>query len=307
MSFMNIDLRSLKHVVALSELLSYTQAAQKLCLTQSALSRSIQAVEKFAQVRLFDRDRGGVHLTPVGRSFVERAALLLRDADDLGRMLRRTANAEIGELAFGIGPLPAKALLPEALSAALVTTPDLRTNIMVRNVEALLPALVAEHIEFIVCAEGQIPKSAPVKGAVLGGFPLSLLVRAGHPVLDAAVTQSDRKYPWISSGPIKGTEKWPSYFRPYLTGTLHIVEDYGVVTRIIERTDAIWAGSTFAASEEIREGRLKEIPVPNGQRAVRIRMIMYTLERRSLSPGALRVKSTLQDLIRALDRDPHNG
>src|ERR1700761_7146202 len=88
---MNIELRSLRHVAVLAELLSYTRAAQKLCLTQSALTRSIQAIEKRAQARLFDRDRGGVRLTPVGRAFVQRAIQLLRDADELERMLQQSA------------------------------------------------------------------------------------------------------------------------------------------------------------------------------------------------------------------------
>ena len=55
-----MDLRGLRHVVVLSRLLSYTKAARELHLTQSALSRSIQAIEKDAHVNLFDRDRGGV-------------------------------------------------------------------------------------------------------------------------------------------------------------------------------------------------------------------------------------------------------
>ena len=54
MSFMNMDLRRLKHVVVLAKLLSYTKAAEELCITQSALSRSIQALEKQANVKLFD-------------------------------------------------------------------------------------------------------------------------------------------------------------------------------------------------------------------------------------------------------------
>ena len=70
MHWMNIELRSLRHVVVLSRLLSYTKAAQELCMTQSALSRSIQTTEEQLKARLFDRDRGGVHLTTLGRTFV---------------------------------------------------------------------------------------------------------------------------------------------------------------------------------------------------------------------------------------------
>ena len=80
-----MDLRQLRHAVTLGKLLNYTKAAQELGLTQSALSRSIQAIEERVQVRLFDRDRGGVRLTELGRLYIARANTLLREAEELDR------------------------------------------------------------------------------------------------------------------------------------------------------------------------------------------------------------------------------
>jgi DNA-binding transcriptional LysR family regulator len=296
-----MDLRSLRHVVVLAKLLSYTKAAQELCLTQSALTRSIQAIERHWNARLFDRDRGGVHLTAVGRSFVERATALLREADDLDRMLRRSTNADVGEVSFGLGPLAAQALLPAVLPGTFATKPELRTHVMVRNVETLLPALIREEIEFLICPEDPVPASAPVKSAFLGWFPMSLLVRATHPVFDQPDSSGQHSsYPLLSPGQFRSIESWPRYCRPYLLGPLHIIEDYGVAARLTEVTDAIWLCSTFAASPEIAAGRLKEIAAPPGQKALRFRMMLYSLDRRSLSPAALMFKGLFQDRIRAL-------
>jgi DNA-binding transcriptional LysR family regulator len=94
-----MDLRSLRHVVVLGRLLSYTKAAEELGMSQPALSRSIQMVEQRAKVRLFDRDRGGVHLTAIGRLFVDRAAAVLREVDDLDRVLSRAASGAEGNVA----------------------------------------------------------------------------------------------------------------------------------------------------------------------------------------------------------------
>src|SRR5689334_8952814 len=244
-----MDLRSLRHVVVLAKLLSYTKAAQELCLTQSALTRSIQGIERRCNARLFDRDRGGVHLTAVGRAFVERATALLRESDDLDRMLRRSTNADVGEVSFGMGPLAAQALLPAVLPGTFATKPELRTHVMVRNVETLLPALVREEIEFLICPEDPVPASAPVKSSFLGWFPMSLLVRAGHPLFNQEDTEQG--YPLLSPGQFRSIESWPRYCRPYLSGPLHIIEDYGVAARLTEVTEAIWLCSTFAASPEI--------------------------------------------------------
>jgi DNA-binding transcriptional LysR family regulator len=297
---MNIDLRSCRHVVVLSRLLSFTKAAQELCLTQSALTRSIQAIERRAQARLFDRDRGGVHLTAVGRAFVDRAAALLRDADALEQLLDRSGDADIGNVSFGMGPLAAQALLPAVLPKIFTAKPELRTHVMVRNIDTLLPAIVQEDIEFFICPEDPVPTSAPLKSALLGWFPMSLLVRKAHPLLAVARAQEAAAYPLISPGRFTISENWPRYCQPYLSGPLHVIEDYGVASRITECTDAIWLCSTYAAAAEIRDGRLCPIPVPRGQRSLRFRMMLYSLDRRSLSPAALMLKGLFQERIVAL-------
>jgi DNA-binding transcriptional LysR family regulator len=300
---MNIDLRSCRHVVVLSRLLSYTRAAQELCLTQSALTRSIQAIERQAGTRLFDRDRGGVHPTAVGRAFVERAAALLRDADELARLLERSTDAQVGEVSFGMGPLAAQALLPAVLPRIFTSRPELRTHVMVRNIDTLLPSALQEQIEFFICPEGPVPASAPLQRSILGWFPMSLLVRDGHPLLAASRPGEPGAYPLISPGPFNMIENWPRYCRPYLAGPLHVIEDYGVASRITEQTDAIWLGSAFAASLELRSGRLREIPVPRGQRPVRFRMVLYHPDKRSLSPAAMILKDLFQERIRALGNE----
>jgi DNA-binding transcriptional LysR family regulator len=299
MLWMNMDLRSLKHVVVLSRVLSYTKAAQELHLTQSALSRSIQAVERHANVKLFDRDRGGVRLTAVGRRLVTRAASLLRDADELDHMLKRSSNAEAGEVSFGIGPLAAQSLLPCVLAETLSKKPQLRTNVMVRNADALLRALLKEELEFVISAESNVTKATPLMSVYLGSFPMSLIVRADHPLFSAAARADKRDYPVLSPGHFT-SDRWPRHYRRYLSGPLHVIDDYGVASRITEITDAIWLSSKFSAALEIRAGRLREIPLSKGQKELRSKMMMYSLPRRSLSPAALMLKQSFQKQIGAL-------
>jgi hypothetical protein len=90
------------------------------------------------------------------------------------------------------------------------------------------------------------------------------------------------------------------YFQRYLTGPLHLIEDYGAASRITEFTDAIWLSSIFAAMFEIRAGRLQEIAPPKGQKPFRFKMMMYSLNRRSLSPAALMLKQMVQQQFKEL-------
>src|ERR1700741_4516245 len=106
-----LQLKSLTHLVALARRLHYARAAEDLHISQSALTRSIQALEKQLGMRLFDRDRAGVALTPQGKLAVERCAVLLADAEDVERHLVLAAGARAGRVRFGMAPLPASALL----------------------------------------------------------------------------------------------------------------------------------------------------------------------------------------------------
>jgi len=54
---------------------------------------------------------------------------------------------------------------------------------------------------------------------------------------------------------------------------------------------------------EIRTGRLREIRPPEGEKGLRFRMMLYSLERRSLSPAAVMFKSLFQDRIGALTQE----
>lgn len=303
MHWMNMDLRSLKHVVVLSRVLSYTKAAQELHITQSALSRSIQAVERDAKAQLFDRDRGGVHLTAVGRTFAARAATLLRDADDLDRLLRQSVSAEAGDISFGIGPLAAQALLPTVLSEMLTAKPQLRTNVMIRHVDALLAPLLKEEVEFVISPEHDLLQAVPLQHAFLGWFPLSLIVRAGHPLLTSGTRASGMRkvdYPVISPGQFNTSDAWPAHLRRYLGGPLHTIEDYGVASRMTAMTDAIWLSSTYAAAAEIESGLLQELPAARGRKSLRFKIMMYSLQRRSLSPAARLLKERFQERIARL-------
>jgi len=61
-----MDLRKLRHVLALHEEGSFVKAAARVNLTQSALSRSIQTLESSLELTLFDRTREGVVATTAG-------------------------------------------------------------------------------------------------------------------------------------------------------------------------------------------------------------------------------------------------
>lgn len=292
-----LQLRSLRHLVLLSRRLNYARAAEDLGISQSALSRSIQSLERQMGMRLFDRDRAGVSLTPQGKLVVERAGVLLADADDMERQFVLNARGEGGRIRFGMAPMPARALLSSVLAERLRIAPDVTNEVVVRDAPALWALLVTGEIEFFVSQVGLIPDSSQARVELLGHFPLSLIVRPGHPLLQGEVSP-DALFPVIRSS-------WtglplPPEIQERARGDSNVIEDYGSLAAITAATDAIWFSSAYAVTEELKTGRLRELPRPDDAFPRDVRMVMYTLARRSQSSLARSFKQAFRHQMKAL-------
>jgi DNA-binding transcriptional LysR family regulator len=147
---MHIDLRQLRHFVALAEHRSFVAAAEAVNLSQSAFSRSIQTLEHAAGFQLVDRGSKDLAPTKRGLLVLEHARRLLRNAHELNNEISRFNDAETGELLFGSGPAPASQLIPLAVARFIGAYPKARVHFQVDNWQELNKRLIAEDIEFFV-------------------------------------------------------------------------------------------------------------------------------------------------------------
>lgn len=287
-----LELRSLRHLVVLARRLNYVRAANELGITQPALSRSIQTLEQHLAVKLFDRNRGGVSLTPQGRLMADRAKLLLLDAEDLERQSKMFATGEGGSIRFGMAPMPAQALLQPILSKKLKNTPAVVNEVVVRDVEELWGLLLFGEIEFFVSPNRPLHDLSQAHVEQLGEFPLSLIVRAGHPLL--APTPEPARFPLLRS-------TWtgvlvPNELEPIILGPPNIIEDFAVLAQLTLSTDALWLSSAYAIRDKIEDGSLVEFFRAKPQ----IEVALYSLKRRSRSPVAEELISACHEQVRRL-------
>ena len=95
------DLSQLRCFVVLSETLHFGKAAARLHITQPPLSRQIALLEERLSVKLFDRDRRSVRITPAGRFFEHEARAILKRAEDSAIETRLAAEGVLGTLSIG--------------------------------------------------------------------------------------------------------------------------------------------------------------------------------------------------------------
>lgn len=160
-----MELRDLRAFVLLSEVLHFRQAAERLHLTQSALSKQIQKLEAEFGVPLFERGQGATRLTPFGRIINEDAKVIVEASKRLSLRARLAAQGLEGSLRIGFG-LSTRQIAPRAVAAFRVTHPQVQIQLVDMSARHQFDALKEGRLDLGYC---RLP--APV------GWPTELVMR----------------------------------------------------------------------------------------------------------------------------------
>lgn len=113
----DLSLRQLEYAVAIADTRGFHRAAERCHVSQPTLSSQVQQLESVLGVRLFERDRRGVILTPAGADIVARARRVLVEVGDLLSAATLAGDPLAGTFRVGVIPTLAPYLLPEVIPA----------------------------------------------------------------------------------------------------------------------------------------------------------------------------------------------
>jgi DNA-binding transcriptional LysR family regulator len=142
-----MELRHLRHFVAVAENLNFTKAAAKLHLAQPSLTRQVHNLEEEIGVRLLNRSKSHVALTEEGRAFLVDARRVLALATESVQAVQRLSRGEIGSLNIAYSSNFYFELLPETLGAFRQAFPHIALNLFDMTPAEQSRALEASKID----------------------------------------------------------------------------------------------------------------------------------------------------------------
>lgn len=196
-----MELRNLRHFVAVADTLNFRVAGERLHLTQPAITRSIAGLERELGVQLFHRDTREVVLTAHGAQLLEKARRILAGTDDFTYAAHALSAASDRQLRVGVYGNGLAELTHPVLEEFCERHPD--TVVQIREAD------FARGIDPLLCGEYDValirsPVDLPVLRTVrLFLEPMDLLVWHGHRLAGQPATQVYELFtePWVTLPP----------------------------------------------------------------------------------------------------------
>ncbi|KAA0100063.1 LysR family transcriptional regulator [Mycolicibacterium sp. P1-18] len=178
-----MELRQIEHFVAVAAELSFTRAAQRAHVVQSALSTSVAKLERELGVELFDRSRQQIRLTAAGERFRTHAHEVLRVSRAAAESVTEFRGTLMGAVEFGslisFGPMDVAGALGDFHREHPFVR--LRLRLSQSGASAYLAALVEGSLDVALIS---VPERFPpqLQMRLLFEEPMVLVCRRDHPL-----------------------------------------------------------------------------------------------------------------------------
>ncbi|MEU9865355.1 LysR family transcriptional regulator [Streptomyces sp. NPDC047971] len=181
-----MELQQMRYVIAVAETSSFTRAAERCLVVQSALSHQIARLERELGARLFDRTSRRVRPTPAGEAFLPAARQAVNAAERAAAEVAAAVGEIRGRLAIGVIPTVAAFDIPAALHAFRRRHPQVRVRLHVGASETLVELVKEGALEIAFLG---LPSTATLEGVgsrLLADDRLVAVVAPDHPLAGEA-------------------------------------------------------------------------------------------------------------------------
>ena len=194
-----MDYRKVQLFLAAARYGNLTAAAASMEISQPALSKSIKALEKTLGVRLLERGRFGVSLTPFGQALMAHGRVIEAEMRNAVGEIQSMLGAQRGHVMMGCGPTEATRLLPLALKILAAQNPEVHVTVLYGLNEALMPWVKQGEVDFALSSVPARSTDAELVHDYLSTEGATVVSRADHPLTKHKVVNPSMlvKFPWI--------------------------------------------------------------------------------------------------------------
>jgi DNA-binding transcriptional LysR family regulator len=174
-----LEFRQIRYALAVAKERSFTKAAKRLNISQSAVSEQVKLLEEEAGFPLFARTPGGIEVTERGRSFLYEAERIVGDVLSLADTARRLRGATLDTFNIGMGSGMAQIFMPRLFQNRAEFMPGARLEIRTAPTSSIFNDLHEERIDAGLAIESD-PDRVPA-GLIFERLTVVEMVLIAHP------------------------------------------------------------------------------------------------------------------------------
>lgn len=235
-----MELRHLRYFAALGKELHFAKAADKLFITQPALSKQVQQLEDELGVRLLERTKRNVKLTEAGKYFLNEAEFVINHLEQVTEGVRRKAEGEEGEVRIGFVGSAMQNIIPDLLEQLSGKYPGIYTSLQELNNKDQLEALLHDKLDIAFVRLETVPRDLEKKVVFEDSF--SLVVSKKHQIgkvnFESLLQFKNEQFILFSN----------DYSQEYYDNIMSIFTDHGFQPKVSHRS--VQANSIFRLVEK---------------------------------------------------------
>lgn len=183
---------------------SLRAVAQRMGLTQPALTASIQQLEQELQAPLLVRSKQGVSFTPFGRAFLRHAKLMVHQSRRASDEIAQMRGLWEGTVKMAISPAIGLGLLPRALRQFSLQHPQVQVQCRDGLYPGVAPLLRDGSIDFALTPVHRVDLDADLVAEPLYANEVVIIAPRSHPLAAATALADLREGQWVLSSPSRG-------------------------------------------------------------------------------------------------------